>query len=215
MLSNHQRGSVAFTWEQFHSNFHGQMALKVVKVKSHCAWYTISFLWSSLPNMEKIHPFSSLHSRHEESWTDGRIERMNPIHCKTSNIRCTKSPKPWKFFVSSCSCLCPIHWSQVLSQEWRCSRSSADRRCSNYIWVINNFFYLLCCVLYQRFDGIIKQVIKGLHGATYMFFCLDEGNSTDLAFGKSARTSFFFFWTLWPCTQSFLGSLRFWGIPVG
>ena len=25
-----------------------------------------------------------------------------------------------------------------LSWEWRCSWSSADRRCSNYIWVINN-----------------------------------------------------------------------------
>ena len=41
--------------------------------------------------------------------------------------------------VSSCSCLCPIHWNQVLSWEWRCSWSSADRRCSNYIWVINDF----------------------------------------------------------------------------
>ena len=27
----------------------------------------------------------------------------------------------------------------MLSREWRCSWSSADRRCSNYIWVINNF----------------------------------------------------------------------------
>ena len=43
------------------------------------------------------------------------------------------------FLVSSCSCVCPIHWSQVLSQEWRCSWSSIDRRCSNYIWVINKF----------------------------------------------------------------------------
>ena len=41
--------------------------------------------------------------------------------------------------VSSCRCLCPIHWSQVLSWEWRCSWSSADRRCSIYIWMINNF----------------------------------------------------------------------------
>ena len=40
--------------------------------------------------------------------------------------------------VSSCICLCPIYWSQVLSREWRCPWSSADRRCSNYIWVINN-----------------------------------------------------------------------------
>ena len=27
----------------------------------------------------------------------------------------------------------------MLSREWRCSWSSADRRCSNYIWVINSF----------------------------------------------------------------------------
>ena len=43
------------------------------------------------------------------------------------------------FLVSSRRCLRSIHWSQVLSWEWRCSWSSADRRCSNYIWVINNF----------------------------------------------------------------------------
>ena len=42
------------------------------------------------------------------------------------------------FLVSSCRCLRPIHWSQVLSWEWRCSWS-ADRRCSNYIWVIDRF----------------------------------------------------------------------------
>ena len=39
------------------------------------------------------------------------------------------------FLVSSCSSYCPIHWNQVLSKEWGCT----DRRCSNYIWVINNF----------------------------------------------------------------------------
>ena len=42
------------------------------------------------------------------------------------------------FLISSCSCPCPIHWSQVFSREWICSWSSADRRCSNYIWVINH-----------------------------------------------------------------------------
>ena len=42
------------------------------------------------------------------------------------------------FSVLSCICLCPIYWSHVLSLKWRCSRSSADRWCSNYIWVINN-----------------------------------------------------------------------------
>ena len=47
------------------------------------------------------------------------------------------------FLVSSCSCLRSIHWSQVLSWEWRCSWSSAGRWCSNYIWVINN------CIAYK------------------------------------------------------------------
>ena len=41
--------------------------------------------------------------------------------------------------VSSCCCLCSIHWGQLLSREWRCSWSSTDRRCSNYIWMIINF----------------------------------------------------------------------------
>ena len=54
----------------------------------------------------------------------------------------------WMFLVSSCSCLCSIHWSQVLSRKWRCSWSSADRRCSNYIWEINNLW--LTKVAYVR-----------------------------------------------------------------
>ena len=45
------------------------------------------------------------------------------------------------FLISSCSHLCPIHGSHMLSLEWRCtcSWSSADRQCSNYFWVVNNF----------------------------------------------------------------------------
>ena len=30
------------------------------------------------------------------------------------------------FLLSSCTCLCAIYWSQVLSRKWRCSWSSAD-----------------------------------------------------------------------------------------
>ena len=60
------------------------------------------------------------------------------IYRKTSSISRTKSPN-LNVPVSSCNCLRLIHWKQVLSWEWRCSWSSADRRCSNYIWVINNF----------------------------------------------------------------------------
>ena len=56
---------------------------------------------------------------------------------KISNISRTKSQN-LMFLVSVCNCLCAIYGSQVLIGEWRCSWSSADRRCSNYIWVINN-----------------------------------------------------------------------------
>ena len=50
----------------------------------------------------------------------------------------TPNPKTYMFLISACSCLCTIYWSQVLSGKWRCSWSSPNRRCSNYIWVINN-----------------------------------------------------------------------------
>ena len=63
------------------------------------------------------------------------------MYRKISNIRRTKFqnstasrivlqlslPNPLKSCVKS------------LSREWRCSWSSADRRCSNYIWVNNNY----------------------------------------------------------------------------
>ena len=79
---------------------------------------------------------------HEWPWTITPVlpPRDKCEYCKISNIRCTKSPN------SNVSQLCLQlsshnifkHLSQVLSGEWRCSWSSTDRRCSNYIWVINN-----------------------------------------------------------------------------
>ena len=61
------------------------------------------------------------------------------------------------FLVSSCSCLCPIHWSKVLSREWRCSWNSADRRCSNYIWVINNFIAYRGAFYIRGFKVILQE----------------------------------------------------------
>ena len=60
------------------------------------------------------------------------------IYLQISSIKRPNS-QTWLFLVSSCSCLCPIHWHQVLSREWRGRWGSANRRCSNYIWVINKF----------------------------------------------------------------------------
>ena len=58
------------------------------------------------------------------------------IYRKISNLRLTESQN-LMFIVSDYSCLYAIYSSQVLSGEGRYSWSSADRRCSNYIWVIN------------------------------------------------------------------------------
>ena len=65
------------------------------------------------------------------------FEKVDLCNCQTSKINHTKS-QTWTFIALPCSCLNPIHWNQS-SREWRCSWGSADRRCSNYIWVINNF----------------------------------------------------------------------------
>ena len=58
------------------------------------------------------------------------------------------------FLVSSCSSLRSIYWSQVLSWEWRCSWSSADRRCSNYIWVLNNIIAYLGATYIRGFTVV-------------------------------------------------------------
>ena len=59
--------------------------------------------------------------------------------------------------ISSCSCLCAIYWSQVLSPEWRCSWSSADRWCSNYILMLNNFIaYCQISVIHQTLPTQLK-----------------------------------------------------------
>ena len=57
-------------------------------------------------------------------------------YCKIFNIRHNKSQT---LNVSQLGLQLSLHNSQVFSGEWRCSWSSAERRCSNYIWVINNF----------------------------------------------------------------------------
>ena len=61
-----------------------------------------------------------------------RIKKIIPSKLYTHTI-------PKMLPVSSYSSLCLIHWIRALSRESRCSWSGADRRCSNYIWVINHF----------------------------------------------------------------------------
>ena len=52
---------------------------------------------------------------------------------------------------SFCNCLCRNYWKHMLSQEWRWSLSSADKRCSSYIWMINSFIAHQCATCIRGF----------------------------------------------------------------
>ena len=85
---------------------------------------------------------------HELSLTTKKPEHnvqhfTDDIYRKISNIRRTKSQNLNDSHLVLKSSL-PNLWSQVLSQEWRCSWSSADKRWSNYIWVIDSLIAYWC-----------------------------------------------------------------------
>ena len=85
---------------------------------------------------------------------EGRLPVLLP-HCEISNISRTKSQNlnvsRLVLQLSFCNLLKP-----VLRREWRCSWGIVDRRCSNYIWVVNSFIAYLC-VTYIRGLTVTKQ----------------------------------------------------------
>ena len=81
------------------------------------------------------------------------------------------------FLVSTCSCRCEIYWSQVLSGEWRCSWSSADRRCSSYIWVINNLIAHLSASYIRYLTVYIIPLSRVQYVTCVQFFYLVLSNS--------------------------------------
>ena len=62
---------------------------------------------------------------------------------------------------------CPIHWSQVLSREWRCSWSSPVRWCFKYIWVISKMLFILEVWWYVSY----------LYFASYLLFLCESPES--------------------------------------
>ena len=82
--------------------------------------------------------------------------------------------KTQMFLISSCSCLCPIHWSQVLCREWRCSWNSTTGNDPNYIWVIINFItykgatYIRGLKVYH-FSYSLITVVPVLHISSWIY----------------------------------------------
>ena len=96
-------------------------------------------------------------------------------------MKAAPNPKMIMFLVSTYSCPCRIHWSQVLSRTRRCTWSSADRCCSNYIWVINSFIaywgvtYIRCIAVYTSDNIYIywfpcKRILPITSRLTYVDF---------------------------------------------
>ena len=94
---------------------------------------------------------------HPQENTQQNIDRVYTVK---SPIQDASKPPNLMFVVSSCSCRCPI---QVLRREWRYSCSSADRRCSNFIWMINNF------IAYQGATSVRDLTVAILMCITYVF----------------------------------------------
>ena len=93
------------------------------------------------------------------------------------------------FLVSSCSCLCPVYWSHLSSWEWRCSWSSADRRCSNYIWVINNLIAHQCAPYIRELTVDSELIIDILSGMGCLLWVLGENQSLPLLWRHNGRDS--------------------------
>ena len=86
---------------------------------------------------------------------------MSILACRKSFNKNCKNCKTEMFLISSSRCLFPIHWGRVLGREWIYRWRSADRRCSNNIWVINFIpnlcaTYIICfTVVHDRVNSLL------------------------------------------------------------
>ena len=114
----------------------------------------LSKLLPHFPGANELYHFAVFDiPRSGHRYTDGTqaeclIVTVNTVGCQVFNASGEEQSAWWPLLFSldksnsliqTGAFLCPIHWSHVLSREWRCGWSSADRRCSNYIWVVSNF----------------------------------------------------------------------------
>ena len=110
--------SVFYEWKYVHWNFH---------------WNFITRGWL-MTGCDYLILGNGLAQKVPSNYLNERWPAERCIYRKSQHI-----PK-LKFFSPRLAIVfAQTQWSQVLSREWRYSWSSADRRCSNYIWVINNF----------------------------------------------------------------------------
>ena len=136
-----------FNWQNL---FQSKMVWKEKTIGK--TWVKYKYINKGENNKKFISTVSNLHTNclletETERWATAREQVIHPRPQTPQGKSVAKSKiislsQNKMFLDSSCSCRCLIYRSQVLSREWRCCWSSADGRCSNYIWVINN--YMAC-----------------------------------------------------------------------
>ena len=118
---------------------HDNPMTKFLHAETHVIWMrSIKFISSRNQNKLLGHLWISMNDCSPTSNPYRSHWKRRGLSTVKSLIEDAPNPKTQMLLESACSCLRATYWSQVLSGEWRRSWSSADRRCSNYIWLINN-----------------------------------------------------------------------------
>ena len=138
-------------------SFHSHFDSNTVIATKFCTWHDSCAVVACAKNCCDLMASNGVMTRRNfhRIWVAGKktLVKRAPGSCVTkiigwacslayrqvSNIWRTKSQYLKKILGLSCACLCRIPWSQMSSREWICCWSSADKQCSNYIWVIDNF----------------------------------------------------------------------------
>ena len=128
-------------------------------------------MWFSLRYFFTLHYISCIEFYNAEIWKSVYMHSlymcMFVSYRKTSNTIRTKTEM---FLVSSWSCLCPVHWSQVLCREWRCISSSAAVPITSEWWKISlatNVYYVRGLTVYLF--AILWTFIKIILFPLYLF----------------------------------------------
>ena len=94
---------------------------------SHEAVHVADIEFQQLIVLSSVHYFPSGEFNRYPPWTNRKVSNIRRTRCQNLNASRLGLQLSLRNLLK-----------QVLSGEWRCSWSSADRRCSNHILVINN-----------------------------------------------------------------------------
>ena len=139
---------------------------------SYRGWYNLDICWEMYEALHfSHHPTRAPHFILHIVLLDGRV--CEGINCLDTSYHQTHNISHTKFQLLNVSRLVlqlPLP-NPLKPGDWRCSWSSADMRCSNYIWVINNFIdYWGVTYIRGLMVCISKRTVDGINLCCFLFF---------------------------------------------